>query len=135
MQKKIALASLLAAVAMPLIAKADITIVNNTDYYGTGKIDIFCSNIAGDKGVIKPHSPLTVEQSVLDMVCSSTCDATVYVTKDCSGKAVAKAKLDGKKGVLSVTNLDSKRFTITGGGNNITIEQVSSWTDWLKKIF
>ena len=133
-QKKIALTSLLAAIAMPMMAHADITIVNNTDYYGTGKIDIFCSNIS-DNGVIKPHSQMNVGKDVLDMVCSSTCDATVYVTKDCSGKPIAKAKLDNKKGVVSVTNLDTKRFAISGGGTSITIDPVSSWEDWFKKIF
>jgi len=135
--KKIALMSVLSAFSLPIIANAaSIDLINNTDYYGTAKVSIFCSNMAGNNGVIKPHDKINISQDALNFACPGTCDAQVYVTKDCSGKAIAKAKLDNKKGILDIHNLDEQRFHISGGGTSATIDPVAStFMNWLEKIF
>jgi len=135
--KKAALLSVLSVILLPIFAHAaDINLVNNTDSYGTGKVGFLCSDLAGNDGRVKPHSTFTVKQNALDLVCSGTCEAEVFLTKNCSGKTIAKAKLDNKKGVISVTNLDKVHYTISGGGTNITIDQITNgWPKWLDLIF
>src|SRR3989338_3721775 len=89
----------------PLLAQADISVTNNTSSYITAKVSIFCSDIAGDKGTIKPHSPFTVPQSIIDDYCKSGCEVKAYASKTCSGDAIATATIDQKNGMNGYFNI------------------------------
>lgn len=135
--KKILLFCLFVVSSLPIISYADITIINNTDYYGTGKFNYSpCSSIAGDAGIAKPHNPLTVPQSVISFYCAITsCTAHIYLSQNCSGEEVATATVDKNNGITEINNLDPDRFEISGGGYYVTIQaktsKIKKWLNWL----
>src|SRR5262245_23555239 len=113
--KKIILISAFTLVILPALSFADITIVNNTDYYGTGYTSLSpCSSKVGV--VVQPHQVYTVSQSILDLACGwFGCEAHVFMTNDCSGKELATVELDSH-GITKIVNHDKENFEITGGG-------------------
>lgn len=125
--KKFFLLNALAFSLSPWMAHAiDITINNNTNLHGTGYINSSpCSSFAGENGIIKPHSSLTIPQAIMGLFCimGMPCEAHVFMTKDCSGKEIATAKIDLKKGILDYTNLDPEHFDIQASGGNVNVTQ------------
>lgn len=135
---RIALFGVLLISSLPLSTYADVTVVNNTDYYGTASLSLTpCSSRAGDRGIIPPHGSLTVPGSLLNTFCSLfSCDAHIYASKDCSGKEVATVTVDSENGITSIKNYAKDQFVINGGGMSATIDPASgSWKNWLKWFF
>lgn len=133
--KKIALVSVLVLTSLPIFAYADIYITNNTDSYATGILNGSpCSATAGSSGIINPHqADYDVPQLVVATICKGTsdCSTDLYMTKDCSGKIVASATVDAKKGITHVTNFDEKNYVVTAKGSTVTINTASkSWKSW-----
>lgn len=112
----------------PLIASAEtmITIINNTDSYGTGYAGFSpCSTIAGDAGIIKPHETKSLDISAVSMFCGDrNCDGHVFLNKSCSGRQMAKVVVNAKKGIISVTNYDTQHYNVTIDGNTARIDPV-----------
>lgn len=135
-RKKLALTLIITT--LPVISFADITLVNNTDLYGTAALSMSpCSSRAGDRGIIPPHGTLTVPQSILNSFCSLwSCDAHIYATKDCSGKEMATITVNSSDGITNIQNNVSDQYTITGGGMSIQIDPVANgFFGWLKSLF
>ena len=121
---------------LPTVAMADITINNNTQLYGTGKMGISpCSKIAGNKGIIQPgQQGFKVPQAILDFYCIGSCTAKVYMDKECD-KEVASVKISNKDGVVKVDNHFPEQFDVVGLGKNITINQKSGFEQFINRIF
>lgn len=135
--KRYVLLIALAISPLPLFAYSNIDVINNTDSYGTGYINFSpCSASAGDKGILKPHATFSVPESAIKLFCGSSCDAHVFASKSCSGKEIAKVKIDSKKGVTSITNYDKEHYNISGGGTSVTIDPVAQGlSDWFHSLF
>lgn len=137
--KKTSLIFIASSLALPLFANAaDLTIINNTDIYGTGYVNFSpCSSRAGDKGILKPHQPLTVPGKVFSIFCLGfSCEAHVYGTQDCSGKELAAVTIDPDKGVTKINNYDKEHFAVSGTGTNIIIDPVNKgWKNWFNWLF
>jgi hypothetical protein len=134
--KKTALLCMLSAVTFPAIA-ADINIINHTDSSGTGYVNNSpCSSQLGNRGILQPHSTLTVPLSIIKLFClGSTCEAHFYTTKDCSGKEIGSGTIDPNKGVTSVTNNDKAHYTVSWNATEVTIDPVpGTWKDWFKSL-
>lgn len=120
-------------------AFADIEVVNSTDSYGTARLGISpCSAAIGDSGVMKPHHSLNVPQSVIGLYCSfADCDAHIYLSKDCSGPELAKARVNVEKGVIGMENFDPEHFSIVGSGHHIVIVPVNKnkSSNWFSRFF
>jgi hypothetical protein len=121
---------LFCALTFSMSAHADLLLTNNTDSYGTGNVASSpCSSQAGDRGITKPHSTLTIPQIAFDLFCGLfTCEARLFATQNCSGPVIATVTIEFNKGVTHINNL-SKQFVVSGGGNHITINPGSK-TIW-----
>ena len=140
MFNKITAFTLIVLSTLPSLSHADIHLVNNTNLPGTAYIGISpCSSSIGEGGIAKPHSSITVPQSVINMFCGLTaCEAHVFLTRDCgaSGKEVAIATIEASKGVTSINNLDKAHYQIAHQGSSITITPVGNNTSsWFKRLF
>lgn len=139
LRKIIFISTFFSLCSFSLIAQAaDINIHNNTDSYGTAKFTYSpCSSKLGDKGIVQPHQTnFTVPQAVLDTFCRvTTCDAHIFLTKDCSGTEAVTATVDRNKGVIDIKNHVSDRYIITGSGTDITITQIDKNKSWFKSLF
>lgn len=120
---------ILSALLMSMLsfaAYADITIDNNTDATGSGRVNFSpCSSVVpGGRGVILPRQQgFSIPSFVLRMFCgNSDCQAYIYATNDCSGDVVGTATVNADKGVISKQNYDKKEYKVTGSGNKLTIE-------------
>jgi hypothetical protein len=128
--------------ALPALTHADIEIVNNTDSFGTAKISDRCSSsLAGEAGIIKARSSITIPQFVINTLCLfSDCDAVIYANNNhCDGKVVGTATVNRNKGVTHVQSLDTS-YIVSGLGNHIEINASSHHTrehgvmSWLKSL-
>lgn len=116
---------LLASFPIASSAKTMVTIINNTDNYGTGSVKVVCSAMAGDQGIVHPHETKTVDMSGLSLLCQDNdCEGHVFLSKDCSGKQVAKVILNANKGILSIVNYDKAHYRATLNDNVVTIDPV-----------
>lgn len=131
--KHFLLSTVILTVAAPTLAFADVSVTNTSSAFYTANMDLSpCSSIIGDKGIMKPHSALSIPKAVIDLYCGiKPCEAQVYLSKNCSGKKIAKVTIAKDKGVTNIENYDSD-YVITGLGNTVTISGKSSgWLDWL----
>lgn len=122
---------------LPLIAYAEVKIHNNTDAYGTGKIkNGACSSTLGDSGVMNPHGSMTLSKLEIISLCGfKTCEAYIYMSKDCSGNKLATVSLN-VDGVKNILNHQPDQFSIWGGGSSMTIDAKKyGLFDWLKSLF
>lgn len=136
--KQIVALCFLALCTLPVIAHADIDVVNNTETYGTAKMGDKCSAYIGDAGVIKPHSSMVIPQFLLNTLCLfSDCEANIYASNNCDGRVVGTATLNRNKGVTRVQTLDRENYELLGRGNNITINSThrGRFVDWIKSWF
>ncbi|MDR3491771.1 MAG: hypothetical protein P4M12_07005 [Gammaproteobacteria bacterium] len=92
--------------ALPIIASAALTIVNNTSHDSTTIINNTCSTAIGSDGITHPHSVNQVSDMNIRLVCFMTpnnCVADVRMTADCSGESVATVVYDVDSGVKQAT--------------------------------
>jgi hypothetical protein len=132
--KTLALLGALAFSAAPFAAQADITIHNNTNAPATASVSISpCSNAAGDRGVIKPHSSITIPDFLVGLYCTSDCKAQVFMSRNCSGKSIATVTGNVRQGVKNIDNHSVKGFRLAGSGKDITIEggPAKKWYNFL----
>ena len=113
--------------ACSAFAASELTIVNNTNYDSTSKINGgMCSNDIPEAmggGVTKAHQTKKVPGTAIGFACfghSSDCKADVFMTNDCSGSIVATVIFDTKKGIQSITP-KSTEFTVSGSGFNVAL--------------
>src|SRR3990167_5583317 len=105
-----------------LPAFADITVINKTDYSGTGYINSSPCSSKVSGGVHHPHDTLTVPQSVITTFCMiGRCTAHVYTNENCSGKEIATADIDKKNGSVKSMIYDKERFDIENKGKTVII--------------
>ena len=115
---------------IPALSFADITIMNNTDYYGTAYTNLIpCSSQFGF--VMPPHQPATISQSTIDLICPFGCDVHVFLSKNCSGNEFATVHVDPGYGITRVDNHDTQHFEIVGSGTSVTVNQIKGWKKWL----
>ena len=123
--KRTMLSSALGLLALPALAMADnLVIHNNTDFPSTSIInDGVCSNfLPGGIGITQPHSTNTVPSVTVHSACwadRENCRATIYITNDCSGPAIAKVVLSTKTGVKSIEMIGS--YSIIANGFDVTL--------------
>jgi hypothetical protein len=93
-------------IALPITARADLTIVNNTDYDSTSVVNGgACSTILGQAGITKAHSSNTLDYILMRIACGmhpSDCVAEVYMTDNCSGPVVATVTMDIDNGISNI---------------------------------
>ncbi|MBA3661099.1 MAG: hypothetical protein H0W64_05205 [Gammaproteobacteria bacterium] len=112
--------------ATPVLA--DILISNNTNAYGTAFIrnrlkTSPCSSSLGKGGIANPHQSLKVPDSLLNMFCKVfACEAHIFATNHCN-KKIAIVKINTKKHITSIRNLDRKHYLVTGSGSTIQVNQ------------
>jgi hypothetical protein len=136
MKKIVGSFSLFLLAALPVLANADMVLTNNTNSYAVAKVGGFCSTMAGDQGLIKPHQVMDIPSSTYDnikMICGSGCDADIYMSKSCSGERVATVRLD-KSGASNIRNYNVKGYTVTGGGFALAMDG-GSFKNWLNYFF
>ena len=114
-------------------AYADATVRNNTDTVATAYVSGSCSSMAGDEGIMKPHSSVVVPQWVLGFFCGFGCDAQVYMSNNCSGPKIATIHADSISGITNVNNHNVKGFRVTGSGFSASIEQDAP-KGWFEKL-
>jgi len=133
--KSVLLLSSLISLA-PSFAFADITARNDSDVYATASIPPgICSSLAGSKGIIAPHQSITVSQGIVNMNCSiGPCVASIFPSRNCSGKKIATITVYGNRGIVDIKNHDSKRYVVTGGGNQATLSNVGL-KGWFQRLF
>lgn len=135
--KKIVPICFLAAATLPVIAHADIEIFNNTDTYGTAKIDGRCT-ANYESGIISPRSKIVIPQFLLNTLCLfSDCEVAIYASKTCDGKVVGTATLNRSKGVTRAQSVD-KNYEVVGLGKHIEIKFIGikrGFMNWLKSLF
>lgn len=104
----------------PLLSYADITFVNNTDYYFTASTHLSpCSSVARGDGILAPHGQATIPKAILSSFCKFfSCDVNVFMSKDCSGKRVAAITMNTRKGITDIKNYDRQRVIFSGSGSN-----------------
>jgi len=122
---KLKMIILLSSLCLPLaVNAAEITVTNNTNNFGTAKFGSGpCSSIAGDKGIAKPHQSMTIPQIVFDLFCNSeTCVTEMYLSKNCNGKVLATATINGKSGIVGVRNHDTTHYDINYNQTNVIID-------------
>lgn len=103
----------LCVLSLPLAAKADLVIDNQTFFPSTSKINnqnghAQCSNTIPVYGVTAPHSKNTIPQGIIWGACITNlhaCTAEVYMTNNCSGPIIATAVFDISTGIQSINNL------------------------------
>lgn len=112
----------------PLYAHAhEISMKNNTKAYATGKLESLtkspCSSTVSG-GVVQPNGSVNLPQSVLDLYCGiKTCTGYVYVTKNCSGEAIATVTIDKEKGVTNVHNNNVQGYYVTKyDGHSVSLD-------------
>lgn len=123
---------------LPLLAQANIDIINHTGLYGTGKVkNGACSATLGDRGIIKPHGNLTLNAAEIIYLCGfKTCEAFLFVTNNCTGDKIATVTMDAYSGVKNVVNHKPGEYLITGGGSSLSIESYKlHFKNWLKWLF
>jgi hypothetical protein len=119
------LSSALSLLVLPTFALADnLVIHNNTDFPSTSIInDGVCSNfLPGGVGITQPHSTNTVPSVTVHSACwadRENCHATIYITTDCTGPAIAKVVLSTKTGVKSIEMLSN--YSIVANGFEVTL--------------
>jgi len=99
--------------ALPLAAKADLVIDNQTFFPSTSKINnqaghAQCSNKIPVYGITPAHSKNTIPQGIIWGACIANlhaCTAEVYMSNDCSGPIIATAVFDINSGIQSINNL------------------------------
>lgn len=141
--KKIFLLTISIASLLPITSHADVQLTNNTNEYATGRLNSSpCSSSIGERGIVPPNSQISVPYAVLPLYCGvfSNCEAYVFMNKDCSGKAVAKATINAVKGTIeSFKNLDPEHYTISANGKTGSInpgpQPVQHKKKWLDFIF
>ena len=123
--KSLALLGAISLSVMSFAAHADTVIVNNSDLPATALAGLSpCSSAApGGKGVIQPHGGrVEVPDWAVGIYCSSDCTAQVFMSKNCSGPAIASCVANKKDGVKKCTS-NSSNYRIEGWpGKNIRIE-------------
>jgi len=105
--------------------KYDITIANNSNAAATAFAgNSPCSNAAGKKGIIQPHSQVTVPGFAIGMYCTADCVAKVYMSENCTGKSIASVVVNIKEGIKSIQNTDDSEspYRVVGGGTYVSIE-------------
>ena len=99
--------------SLPLVAKADLTVDNQTFFPSTSKINnqnghAQCSSAIPIYGVTKPQSKNVIPQGIIWSACIANlhaCTAEVYMTNDCTGPVIATAVFDISTGIKSINNL------------------------------
>lgn len=113
------------ALQMPLVALADLTIVNHTRNDSTSIINGgLCSSALGEGGISRAGKPpLVVPDSLVRLACTgklSDCVADVYMTSNCTGQKVGTVLFDIKTGTKSVTNNPASAYIITSALHSFT---------------
>ncbi len=102
----------LCTLSLPLTAKADLTINNQTFFPSTAKINnqkgnAECSDGIPIYGITPPHSKNVIPKGIIWGACLAdlhSCTAEIYMTNNCSGPAIATAVFDIFSGIQSITN-------------------------------
>jgi hypothetical protein len=119
--KSLALIGAMAICLMPVVATAntganDITIANNSNHTATA--------YAGKKGIIQPHSQITVPGFAIGMYCTNDCEAKVFMDDHCKGKSISTVTLNLKEGIKRVVDTDNSEtpYHVVGAGRMVSIE-------------
>jgi hypothetical protein len=101
--------------ALPITARADLTIVNNTDQDSTSIVNGgACSTILGEIGITRAHSSNTLDYIIMRIACGmhpNDCVADVYMTDNCSGPKVATVTMDINKGISTIQETGAYSLT------------------------
>lgn len=103
----------LCLLSVPLVAKADLTIDNQTFFPSTSKINnqsgnAQCSNTIPVYGITQPQTKNVIPQGIIWGACLANlhaCSAEVYMSDNCTGPAVATVVFDISTGIQSISNL------------------------------
>ena len=122
---------------IPMVAHADLTIVNNTGENSTSIINSGICSVAlpNDVGVTKALKTNIVPQKTLDLVCffhPNDCKADIFMNpppaegqKDtCIGFPIATVTFSTTTGVTAIQmrNHPTKHYKISGNGFHLTID-------------
>jgi hypothetical protein len=132
--KKIILVAALSLV--PMLAVADLTIVNNTDKDGTAKIGSMCSyDLLMMSGILYKHSTYTgISSEMIDEehMCKDLvpCIAYLYPNTKCKGNPIAGVELVGGR-VVNTYNYDLAEYNVISdkdesGNDLVTINPASA---------
>jgi hypothetical protein len=143
MQTKLfALVSVFIISTLPILAHADIRIMNNTDSFVTAAVGSSpCSSEQGNAGVAKPHQPINIPHIVFTIYCGLTtsCTGHVFMTKDCgiSARETVTVNVDAIAGrITSYDNHDKEHYNFIVTGQNVVINQIkSSPKSWFRFLF
>ncbi|OGT65170.1 MAG: hypothetical protein A3J38_01215 [Gammaproteobacteria bacterium RIFCSPHIGHO2_12_FULL_45_9] len=137
--KLIALGAIIASTTPIFTYAMDVVISNKTETHGTGKFEnglCPCSSVFG--GVAAPNGSITLPDAAVKLFCmpGKNCFAKLYVTKDCSGAAIARVTMHRDAGVLSIENLDAEHYVVSGSAGNVEINPAAhGLLGWLKSWF
>ena len=101
---------------LPISAYADITVINSTNVDATAYSAYYeqCSSALGSRGIIKAKKTMPIKQAYVDTFCSKQpCDAEIFMSNDCKGKAIGIIQIDANKGgIASATNYEVSGFRL-----------------------
>lgn len=120
---------------LPVIAQADVTIVNNADANATVEVPHYptCTG-PNPNGIIYKKTFKTLPDVMVNRICKNhetACVAFVYMSEDCSGAAIAKVTLNIPANNINVENYGIDGYTVAASGNTVIIEKPS----FLKRLF
>lgn len=117
---------------LPFIANADpsLTTTNNTNY--NSAVKVISSPIKPCSGQIGEYTPAHQEKTttwnnvkILCLGSGSLCRAEIYMTKDCTGAAVAVASLDLSNPNVTVEQILNSSYNITANGTHVFLNMTS----------
>lgn len=120
--KSLALLGALSVSIIPLVAFAEVTVINNTKSPASASIENGPCSGSVPPGVIKPGQTLVVKDWILKQFCKNGCKANLYMDKSCHSKAAATAEVNPTQGVFNIHNNGVDGYHVEGGGNSISLE-------------
>lgn len=129
MKKHTLIGAVVAALALPTVALADLTTHNNTNETSAVKVKsgIFTNactgTVPGKLRSVAPPGVSSVNWDNVNSLCfrsGNTCTAEIYMTADCSGPAVATASLDLSSHVVTVQPQPAtSKYKVEASGSDV----------------
>ena len=129
---KIKLFSTIAASALtflPVVAQADVTLINNSDVNATAEVPHFplCTG-PNPAGIIYKKSVKTVPAAMVARGCKNhekACVGIIYMSDDCSGTPIAKITMNLAENSISVDNYVIDGYIVSASGTTLTLDHPS----------
>ncbi|GEM_PF-4441843 len=128
---------LVTALALPMIAKADVSLTINNTSNAPSTVRItsgslhFCSasfpgGVTPNDGKDHPIAPSTI--NLLCRTSGNTCEADMFPTNNCGDKstAVGHAVLHLDTGAVEITNAEKSAYDIEASGTNPTLVTIKN---------